>query len=158
MTNKKLKILKLVTWIIIFQLIGYMMGNITKSNLIWYHNLYKSAITPPDSFFPIIWSLLYLIISITFCFLSGNRIKLTSKFTLPSYTLHVLLNWSWTPLFFVLHYTGLSFIVILLMVMTTIIVIITVKSDFLYITLALVPYLGWQLFAAYLNLYILIYN
>lgn len=158
MTTKMLKILKLVTWIIIFQLVGYMMSKITKSNLIWYYNLYKSAITPPDSLFPIIWGLLYLIISIIFYFLSDNRSKIASKFTLPSYILHVLLNWSWTPLFFGLHYTGLSFIVILLMVMTTIIVIITVKSDFLYIFLALIPYLGWQLFAAYLNLYILIYN
>jgi tryptophan-rich sensory protein len=44
------------------------------------------------------------------------------------------------------------------MIITTIMVVITVKSDHLYISLALIPYFGWQLFAAYLNLYIWIYN
>lgn len=158
MVSKKLKILKLVIWIIIFQLVGYMMGKITKSNLIWYHNLYKSALTPSDSFFPIIWSLLYLLIPIIFCFLSDNRSKLSSKLTFPSYVIHVLLNWSWTPIFFGFNYIGISFIIILLMIMTTIIVIIKVRSDFSSISLVLVPYLGWQLLAAYLNLYLLIYN
>ena len=158
MIIKRLRIFKIAIWIISFQLVGYMMGKITKSNLIWYHDLNQSSITPSDSLFPIIWSLLYLIISIIFWFLSDNLSKLTSKSTFPSYILHVLLNWSWTPLFFGSHCTGLSFIIILLMIMTTIMVIVTVKSDFLYISLALIPYFGWQLFAAYLNFYIWIYN
>lgn len=158
MNIKRIKIFKIVVYIVSFQLVGYLLGKITRNNMVWYHDLNKFLLTPLTYLFPIIWSLLYFIISIILWFLLDNKGKLTSKFTLPTYILHILLNWSWTPIFFGLHYIGLSLICIVLMILTTIMTIITVKPNYPLISLALTPYFCWQIFAAYLNLYIVIYN
>ncbi len=55
---KKEKLGLALLWIIIFQLVGFLLGKITSNSLnSWYPSLKKSALTPPDQVFANIWTI-----------------------------------------------------------------------------------------------------
>ena len=63
----------------------------------------------------------------------------------------MILNWLWSPVFFYYHFIGTALVMILIMFLLNalfIFVTIKVKPKLAY---AIVPYLIWLSFAAYLN-------
>ena len=64
-----------LSWVFIFQLIGFGLGQISKANLEWYDSIAKSSFTPPNLAFPIVWSLLYILLA-----LLGLSSGLTEKY------------------------------------------------------------------------------
>jgi translocator protein len=55
------KIVSLVIWITVFQLMGYGIGLLMQGDIpSWYETLQKSNINPPPIIFPIVWSCLYV--------------------------------------------------------------------------------------------------
>lgn len=145
-------------WIVSFQLIGFTMGQFTKSNIAtWYDTLNKSPLTPPNISFGIIWTILY-------CFLAyiGYYIFIFTQKKLKKirlfYTGHMLLNWSWTPIFFITHQCNLGLMVLTLMVMTnTYLTLVFYKKAKLIFVLSTI-YQVWISFAWYLNFYIVLNN
>ncbi|HAZ7573026.1 tryptophan-rich sensory protein [Legionella sp. PATHC032] len=149
--NKK-SWMELIAWIITFEAIGFFLGMLTQANIpSWYLGLNKSNLTPPGPVFSIVWSILYALLAITGWVLwrSRNESEMRSVFYL--YSLQMLMNWAWTPLFFVLHWTGLSFLWILVMTSLTGLLIFSLTNKKKSIAILLLPYLVWLLFAAYLN-------
>ncbi|HHL0300589.1 TPA: TspO/MBR family protein [Legionella pneumophila] len=125
---------------------------LTQANIpSWYEELNKSGLTPPGPVFSIVWSILYALLAIVAWVLwcSRNESEMRSVFYL--YSVQMLMNWAWTPLFFVLHWTGLGFLWILVMAGLTGLLILSLKNKKESIAILLLPYLVWLLFAAYLN-------
>lgn len=125
---------------------------LTQANIpSWYEGLNKSGLTPPGPVFSIVWSILYALLAITGWVLwcSRNESEMRSVFYL--YSVQMLMNWAWIPLFFVLHWTGLGFLWILVMASLTGLLILSLKNKKESIAILLLPYLVWLLFAAYLN-------
>jgi translocator protein len=106
----------------------------------------------PGIIFPIVWTILYLLMSISYYLVSNN------KHTLGIYLAQLIVNSLWTLIFFGLRLRLLAFIwLILLIVLVTIMVIKYYKIRPLS-TYLLIPYYAWLLFAAYLNLSIYLLN
>ncbi len=146
------KIVGLMGWIIVFQLMGYFLGHITQTNMqTWYGTLHKSSLTPPPLVFPIAWSLLYTMIAMSGWSLWQHRKDRTARIALGFFSAQMILNWAWSPLFFNLHLIALSFYCIVLIAMLTLITILLTKNKFKFSSIMLVPYLIWLLFAGYLN-------
>ncbi|HHS3031515.1 TPA: TspO/MBR family protein [Legionella pneumophila] len=125
---------------------------LTQANIpSWYEGLNKSGLTPPGPVFSIVWSILYALLAIVGWVLwcSRNESEMRSVFYL--YSVQMLMNWAWTPLFFVLHWTGLGLLWILVMAGLTGLLILSLKNKKKSIAILLLPYLVWLLFAAYLN-------
>ncbi|HCD9500106.1 TPA: tryptophan-rich sensory protein [Legionella pneumophila] len=125
---------------------------LTQANIpSWYLGLNKSGLTPPGPVFSIVWSILYALLAIVGWVLwcSRNESEMRSVFYL--YSVQMLMNWAWTPLFFVLHWTGLGLLWILVMAGLTGLLILSLKNKKKSIAILLLPYLVWLLFAAYLN-------
>ncbi|HHT9909434.1 TPA: TspO/MBR family protein [Legionella pneumophila] len=125
---------------------------LTQANIpSWYLGLNKSGLTPPGPVFSIVWSILYALLAIVGWVLwcSRNESEVRSVFYL--YSVQMLMNWAWTPLFFVLHWTGLGLLWILVMAGLTGLLILSLKNKKKSIAILLLPYLVWLLFAAYLN-------
>jgi translocator protein len=106
----------------------------------------------PGILFPIVWTILYILMSIAY-YLVSDREK-----TLGIYTFQLIVNSLWTLIFFGLRLRLLAFIwLIFLLVLVTIMLIkyykIMPKAAYL-----LFPYYAWLLFAAYLNLSIYLLN
>lgn len=83
---------------------------LTQANIpSWYLGLNKSNLTPPGPVFSIVWSILYALLAITGWVLwrSRNESEMRSVFYL--YSLQMLMNWAWTPLFLYCIGLGLAF-------------------------------------------------
>ena len=154
-----IKIKGALIWIVVFQIIGYCLGRITQHDILsWYPTLHKSTLTPPDIVFPIVWFVLYCMLAISGYLLWQYRNQPTAKLALVFYGLQMLLNWAWTPLFFYLHWIGVSFLCITAIIIFTLITIIITRNRYTLICAMLIPYFLWLLFAGYLNAVIWMLN
>jgi tryptophan-rich sensory protein len=139
--------------------IGGVIGSFTKPEISsWYSTLHRSTLTQPNYVFPVAWTILYGIIGAC-----GWLIWRASAFTKLSiiktlYVAQLILNWSWTPLFFHYHLTGLSLLVLGLMDILVGALIFLPYPKIRTVSLLMIPYLLWTLFATYLNFYIWQYN
>ena len=147
--------LSLILWILVLIAIGGIIGALTKPEIsTWYSTLHRSTLTPSNYVFPIAWTILYGIIGACGWLIWRPQAfpKQTAIKTL--YVTQLILNWSWTPLFFHYHLTGLSLVV--LGVMDILVGTITwlAYRKMKVVSLMMIPYLLWILFASYLNFYI----
>lgn len=159
MKIKNKKYLSLFLWITTLIAIGSLIGSLTKAEIsTWYSILNRSPLTPPNYVFPVAWTILYMLIG-----LCGWRIWHTPSFSYLKliknlYVIQLILNWSWTPLFFHYHLTGFSLLVLIIMDILVSIIIYLTYSKVRLASLLMIPYLLWILFASYLNFYIWQYN
>jgi benzodiazapine receptor len=159
MNTENKSYLSLILWIVLLIAIGVVIGTLTKPEIsTWYSTLKRSILTPPNYVFPIAWTILYGIIGAC-----GWLIWLENSFQRPSvikalYLTQLILNWSWTPLFFHYHLTGLSLIVLGAMDILVGAIICVAYSKMRAVSLLMIPYLLWIIFATYLNFYIWCWN
>ena len=149
----------LILWIVGLILIGSIIGSLTTSEITtWYSVLNRSLLTPPNYVFPIVWTILYAALGA-----AGWSIWRSSSFsqikTIKAlYLIQLMLNWSWTPLFFHYHLTEVSLIILGAM---DILVGTLIGFSYRKVRLGsilMIPYLAWILLATYLNFYIWWYN
>ncbi|CAM4476939.1 MAG: Tryptophan-rich protein TspO [Legionella sp.] len=142
--------IKLILWILSFELIGFFLGLLTQANIpFWYEGLHKSTLTPPGWVFSIVWPILYAFLAIVGFRLWQNRSQSQIKRVFNLYLIQLIMNWLWTPFFFQLHWLGFSFLWIIVMVVLNAFLIIKIKERKL--RLLLIPYFLWLTFASYLN-------
>lgn len=115
--------------------------------------LIKPILFPPKILFPIVWSILYLLISIVL-YLSTKE----DNEVLLIYIIQLILNSLWSPLFFMLKNYWLSTIDLILLLISVIVMKIKMKDKNKLASYLLIPYIIWLLFALYLNVSILILN
>ena len=127
-------------------IIGFLIGYFTKRDS-WYKNLKKPAYMPPGYVFSIAWSILYLLIGISYYL--ALKDKRFVYWILPLF--HLLINFSYTPLMFTYHRILESSFIVLMTLISLIIIMILFYSYKKYISVyLLVPYLLWLIFANYL--------
>ena len=125
----------------------------------WYQSLIKPSWAPPESLFGQVWTVLYIIIFITFgiVFYMAITKQLPWLVALP-FALNLAFNFAYTPLQFGLRNNLLASIDILLVVGTLVWALIAIWSHMRCITIVNVPYLLWGLFATALQLTITYLN
>lgn len=109
--------------------------------------LTKPALYPPNILFPIVWSILYVLMSISF-YIVYREDKSTSKI----YFLQLIVNALWPVIFFGLEFRLLGFLWIILLIVLVIMMFIKFYKINKTAAYLLVPYLIWLFFAGYLNL------
>ena len=117
----------------------------------WYNSLTKPDFAPPDWIFAPMWSILYVLMSISFIIYLTRKAP-DKKIGYFHFFTQLILNLIWTPAFFYLKSPLLAFFVIAAM---DIFVILTIRKFYSISKLSallLIPYLLWILFATYLNL------
>lgn len=159
MKTQNKQYLSLIIWIVALIVIGWIIGSVTKAEVnTWYSTLIRSPLSPPNYIFPIAWTILYTIIAIC-----GWIIWHTSSFSgllliKNVYLIQLLLNWSWTPLFFSYHLTGYSLVNLLVMDIAVAMIMYLAHARIKAVSLLMIPYLLWILFATHLNFYIWQHN
>lgn len=124
----------------------------------WYPTLQKSELTPPNFVFPIVWSLLYLFMGVSFGLVLASHSK-NKQFLIRLFCIQLLLNFLWSILFFTYQQPWLGFIDILLLDILVIwYAISSWRHHMRWSSLLVWPYVVWIVFASYLNLYVAIYN
>lgn len=149
---KKINWKRLIIIIIITFVVGSFFSFFTMNNMDTFKELEK-PINVPGILFPIVWSILYLLMSISLYIVIDKNRK-----SLIIYSIQLIINSLWTLIFFGFGAYLLAFIWIILLLIAIVIMIakfynIDKKAAYLNI-----PYLLWVLFAAYLNLGIYLLN
>lgn len=136
-------------------LVGGLVGLII-SNYMDYDLINKPSLAPPSTIFPIMWTIIYILMGTSYGILQSNYL-ITNKIKLIYY-LQLLVNALWPIIFFVLKWQLLAFIVILLLIGLVIIMLINFYKQNEVAGLLQIPYLLWIVFASYLNLSIYLSN
>lgn len=151
--------ISLLIWIVVLIGIGGVIGSLTKAEIgTWYSILNRSSLTPPNYVFPIAWTILYGIIGACGWFIWREESLPRLSVVKSLYVAQITLNWSWTPLFFHYHLTGFALFVLGLMDILVGMIIWLAYPKMRTVSLLMIPYLLWILFASYLNYYIWQYN
>lgn len=147
--------LSLILWIVLLVTIGAVIGSLTKPEIsTWYSSLHRSTLTPPNYVFPVAWTILYGIIGACGWLIWGTPLFPQRGTIKTLYVAQLILNWSWTPLFFHYHLTALSLVVLGLMDILVGTITWLAYRRMRAVSLLMIPYLSWILFASYLNFYI----
>lgn len=138
---------------------GALVGYINKNSFEIYKSLEKPFFAPPKIIFPIIWTMLYILMGIAaYRVYMKNKIKGLNSDGYFYYIIQLLCNFSWTFSFFTFRLYGLSFLWIILI---SILVIITTLKFFKLDKIAgglMSPYILWLTFAGALNYFIWMFN
>lgn len=141
--------------ILIPVIIGGIVG-ILISNYIDYDSLIKPFLAPPSIVFPIMWTILYILMGISYGILkSKNLLNSEIKWI---YYLQLFVNAMWSIIFFIWKWRFFTFLWIILLDVLVIILIIKFYQKNKISGLLQIPYLLWTLFASYLNLSIYLLN
>lgn len=121
-----------------------------------YEFLTKPPLAPPGILFPIIWSILYILMGVSYGILKSNSLT-TPRINFIFY-LQLFVNLLWPIAFFVFKWRLFSFIWIILLAVSVIIMTVKFYSKNKTAGLLQIPYVVWTLFASYLNLFIYLLN
>ncbi len=125
---------------------------------IWYKSLIKPPLTPPDSYFPVAWSILYTLMGIAFFIVLLKPDSVDKLKAIGLFLFQLILNFMWSYVFFKLQSPLLGMIDVVFLFL---ILLITMYYFFKVSKIAgflMIPYLLQVIFAIYLNLGILILN
>ncbi|ASU33706.1 TspO/MBR family protein [Mucilaginibacter xinganensis] len=157
---KKFRLFPFITSLFITLAIGFVASLFTRPQIAgWYSTLNKPSFNPPAWLFAPVWTALYIMIAIAAYLVWQRRDGSVSYKTAATiYAVQLLLNFSWSIVFFGLHGILPAVFVILLM-WAAIILNIRWFAKFSKIAAwLLVPYLLWVSFASLLNLSIYLLN
>ena len=150
----KRNIILLIICIVITFLIGNLFAIFIDTSS--YNGLNK-IINVPGYIFPIVWSMLYLIMGITLFLIlkSNNELKYQA---IRIYFIQLLVNSLWTLFFFKFNLYLFSYIWIILLIILVIIMIIKFYKIKIITGILNIFYLLWLIFASILNLGIVLLN
>jgi len=135
----------------IAELIG---GGITSQGVTnWYPNIIKPSWNPPDWLFGPVWTVLYTLMGISI-WLVWDKERLEPSVNVAPFVLfafQLFLNIMWSYFFFELQNPLLAFFDILLLNLAVIATIVVFWRIRPLAGILLLPYLGWLIFATFLN-------
>jgi len=119
----------------------------------WYLQLKKPPWAPPASLFGPVWSVLYLIIFVSFGFVFFNAATSTIPLVVAvPFALNLVFNFSFTYFQFGLKNNLLASVDILLVLITLVWSLIAIWPYLSWVSIINLPYLAWVLFASALQL------
>ncbi len=148
---KRLIIITIITFVV-----GSFFSLFTMNNMDTFKELEK-PINVPGILFPIVWSILYLLMSIS-CYIITTKKDSKKENAILWYGIQLVINSLWSLIFFGFGAYLLSFIWLLILLVTIIIMMIKfykIDKRSFYLN---IPYVLWVIFAGYLNLGIYLLN
>lgn len=135
--------------------LGGLIGVITSGSMD-YEMLRQPPLSPPGFLFPIVWTILYILMGVSYAILADK--DLLDKNTSWIYYIQLFVNLLWPILFFILKWRLLAFVwIVVLDFLVFAMTVMFYNKDKLAGLLQL-PYLAWVLFATYLNLSVYLLN
>lgn len=147
----------LIKMIAIPLLTGLLSGLITSNSRETYMELVKPGFSPPGIVFPIVWTILYILMGVSAYLISksDSKLKFNAYFL---YVIQLVLNFFWSIIFFNYNLYFVSFwwlVLLIAVIIQMIIVFYQINKTAAYLQ---IPYLLWCIFAALLNFMIYILN
>ena len=135
--------------------VGGLSAFLTRDSMDIYNYIAVPAFAPPSSVFPIVWTILYVLMAVSVTLVYEGSPKSSG---IVAYGLQLLVNFIWPLFFFNGRMFSASFVVLIILWLLVILMIYEfykVNKTAAYLQ---IPYLLWLTFAAYLNWNIYLLN
>lgn len=143
--------------ILISLAVGGLSALFTMGSMELYQSLVQPPLSPPPVVFPIVWTILYILMGI-----SAYRIYESQSFlkkrALFLYGTQLVFNFLWSLFFFTLQLYWFSFVWLVILFALVLAMVIAFYQVDKTAALLQIPYLLWLAFAGYLNFMIALYN
>ena len=111
----------------------------------------QPPLSPPAWLFPVVWSILYVLMGISAARISLAPDSPQKKQGLNLFIIQLVLNFFWSLIFFNLQAYGLAFLWLIALWITVFLMILSFRKADSVAALLQIPYLIWLTFAAYLS-------
>lgn len=135
---------------------GTIIGLITR-NAMNYNSMVKPSFSPPGYVFPIVWSILYLLMGYSYYLFKKEYPEETKTESIIYYS-QLFVNLTWSIFFFVVNaylFTVVWTIILLVLIITFIILMFKKNKVSAYLN---IPYVLWVAFALFLTIRIFMLN
>ncbi len=147
------KIKTLAVCIAIPLIVGGISALISRNSMETFQMLDKPALSPPGALFPIVWTVLYILMGIaSFLILTSDEDQEAIQSALAAYALQLAVNFFWSIFFFNLGWYLFAFFWLVLLWLLIVVTIQRFTPISLTAAYLMLPYLLWVTFAGYLNL------
>ncbi|MBQ9181183.1 MAG: tryptophan-rich sensory protein [Bacilli bacterium] len=146
---KKYKILSIFLPLILGTLVAFLT---TESTSI-YSSFSKPPFSPPAIVFPIVWSILYILIGLSYTILPDTNEEIDKL-----YFTSLLVNLVWPLFFFRFSLYCVSVIILIILIYLVIKLMLEYKKIYDLSFYLMIPYLLWLFLALYLNIGVCILN
>ncbi len=157
MKNQKSLIISISISILIPLSVGALSAMLTRNSMDIYQNLNQPPLSPPGWVFPVVWTLLYILMGVS-SWLIYKSDSFYRKSSLRLYAIQLAVNFFWTIIFFNLQMYLFAFIWLLLLLVLIILMIAGFSRINKTAAYLLIPYFLWVCFAGYLNLGVYLLN
>jgi len=155
--NMKKKVLPYLVFPALSLLVGSVSALLTGENMMLYQTVEKPALAPPALLFPIVWTVLYLLMGVSAAMVYNAAGQYRRKGLLLFFA-QLAVNFFWSILFFNFRAFLVAFLwLVLLWALAAAMLAAFFKTQRLA-GLLQVPYLLWLTFAAYLNFSVYLLN
>ncbi len=140
--------------------VGGISAFLTRESMDIYSKIEKPPLSPPGILFPIVWTILYVLMGLGSAIIWNNGFKGIEKrnSALTVYAVQLIFNFFWSIWFFNLEAYLFSFVWLVVMWLLIILMIVLFSKINKAAAYLQLPYLLWVTFAGYLNLMIYILN
>jgi tryptophan-rich sensory protein len=143
---------KLVASIVLTVGLGSLGGIFTIAEIpTWYAGLNKPSFNPPNWIFGPMWTMLYLLMGISFYLIWKLPVSKLRNQAILVFGLQFILNFFWSIIFFSMHQIGWAFVEIIAMWVFILLTILQFRKLSVSAAVLLIPYLLWVSFASLLN-------
>ena len=136
--------------------IGGLSALLTRNSMEMFESLNQPFLAPPGWLFPVVWTILYILMGIaSYLVLTSGK---PNTAALTAYTIQLVFNFFWPIIFFNLKQYLFAFIWLILLwllILKTTVLFRQISRSTKYLML---PYLLWVAFAGYLNFFIWLLN
>ncbi len=130
--------------------VGALSAFLTRDSMEEFAALRQPPLSPPGSLFPIVWTILFILMGIGAAIVQLSDSPYRSK-ALRFYALQLVVNFFWSILFFNLSARFIALLWLLLLLGLVIRMIVLFHKVAPIAAYLQIPYLLWLIFAAYLN-------
>lgn len=138
--------------------VGGLSALLTRNNMNVYDTLNRPALAPPMILFPIVWTILFILMGISSAIIYNQRDETDVSGALKIYALQLIVNFFWSIIFFNMQaylFAVIWLVVLWILILLMIISFYRIKPIAAYLQ---IPYLLWVSFAFYLTLMIYLLN
>lgn len=138
--------------------VGGLSAFLTRKSMDVYMTIKQPLLAPPPIWFPIVWSILFVLMGVGSALVYKKEKSTKSGEALRIYSFQLIVNFFWSIIFFNLRAYFFAFVWLVLLWCLVVWMILKFKKISFAAAYLQIPYLVWITFAGYLNLMIFILN
>lgn len=155
----KINLKKLLICILIPLIAGGLSTLTVGSDIKIYGTVIQPPLAPPSWLFPLVWTLLYILMGISLYLVrSSNADDYSVKSATAVFAVQLFLNFIWSPVFFKMRLFLAAFFILTALLVAVIVMTVRFYKISKPAGLLQIPYIIWLAFAGYLNIGIYILN